>query len=154
MISMLSWLSSTTRIRPPSSFVRSVISLRSGNTLQWRRSARAHDQPDLHVECHHSRRSRRRAIDAHMAEKVFWLNGWSQARTGNGHAHCSRARRRHHIHFEGAAMYYDDESGAVTFVAGLLLGAVLGASLALLAAPQSGKKTRRRILRAVSSARD
>jgi gas vesicle protein len=51
-------------------------------------------------------------------------------------------------------MYYDDESGAVTFVAGLLLGAVVGASLALLAAPQSGKKTRRRILRAVSSARN
>ena len=58
------------------------------------------------------------------------------------------------IHLEGAAMYYDDESGAVTFVAGLLLGAVLGASLALMIAPQSGKKTRRRILRAVTSARD
>jgi hypothetical protein len=61
---------------------------------------------------------------------------------------------RHNIHVEGAAMYYDEESGAVTFVAGLLLGAVLGASLALLAAPQSGKKTRKRILRAVSSARN
>jgi hypothetical protein len=33
-------------------------------------------------------------------------------------------------------MYYDEESGAVNFVAGMLLGAVLGASLALLTAPQ------------------
>jgi gas vesicle protein len=51
-------------------------------------------------------------------------------------------------------MYYDEESGATSFVAGVLLGAVIGASLALLAAPQSGKKTRRRLLRAVSSARE
>jgi gas vesicle protein len=50
-------------------------------------------------------------------------------------------------------MYYDEESGAVNFLAGLLMGAVLGATLALLAAPQSGKKTRRRLMRAVSSAR-
>lgn len=51
-------------------------------------------------------------------------------------------------------MYYDEESGAVSFVAGVLLGAVIGASLALLAAPQSGKKTRRKLMRAVSSARE
>ncbi|HSJ08884.1 MAG TPA: YtxH domain-containing protein [Longimicrobiales bacterium] len=51
-------------------------------------------------------------------------------------------------------MYYDEESGAVTFVAGLLLGTVIGASLALLTAPQSGKKTRKRLIRAVSTARD
>lgn len=51
-------------------------------------------------------------------------------------------------------MYYDEESGAVTFVAGLLLGAVVGASLALLTAPQSGRKTRRRLVRAVSTARE
>jgi gas vesicle protein len=50
-------------------------------------------------------------------------------------------------------MYYDDESGALNFVAGLLLGAVVGASLALLTAPQSGRKTRKRLVRAVSSAR-
>jgi gas vesicle protein len=51
-------------------------------------------------------------------------------------------------------MYYEDESGAVKFTAGLLLGVVVGASLALLTAPQSGRKTRRRLVRAVSSARD
>jgi gas vesicle protein len=51
-------------------------------------------------------------------------------------------------------MYYDEDSGAMNFVAGLLLGAVLGASLALLTAPQSGRKTRKRLIRAVSSARE
>jgi gas vesicle protein len=50
-------------------------------------------------------------------------------------------------------MYYDEESGALNFVAGMLLGAVLGASLALLTAPQSGRKTRKRLIRAVSHAR-
>jgi gas vesicle protein len=51
-------------------------------------------------------------------------------------------------------MYYDEESGALNFVAGMLLGAVVGASLALLTAPQSGRKTRKRLIRAVSTARD
>lgn len=51
-------------------------------------------------------------------------------------------------------MYYDEDSGAINFVAGMLLGAVLGASLALLTAPQSGRKTRKRLIRAVSSARE
>lgn len=51
-------------------------------------------------------------------------------------------------------MYYDDESGAVPFAAGLLLGAMLGASLAFLTAPQSGRRTRKRLIRAVSGASD
>lgn len=51
-------------------------------------------------------------------------------------------------------MYYDEDTGAINFVAGVLLGAVLGASLALLTAPQSGRKTRKRLIRAVSSARE
>jgi gas vesicle protein len=51
-------------------------------------------------------------------------------------------------------MYYEEESGTLNFVAGLLLGAIAGASLALLTAPYSGRKARRRIVRAVSSARD
>ncbi|HSJ13665.1 MAG TPA: hypothetical protein VK939_04570 [Longimicrobiales bacterium] len=50
-------------------------------------------------------------------------------------------------------MYYDEESGASGFIAGLLLGALLGISAALLAAPQSGRSTRRRLIRAVSPAR-
>jgi gas vesicle protein len=51
-------------------------------------------------------------------------------------------------------MYDADDSGADNFGAGLLLGAVIGASLALISAPQSGKKTRRRLMRAVSTARE
>jgi gas vesicle protein len=51
-------------------------------------------------------------------------------------------------------MYYDEESGALSFLSGLLLGAVLGASLALLTAPQSGRKTRKRLIRAVAHARE
>jgi gas vesicle protein len=51
-------------------------------------------------------------------------------------------------------MYYDEESSTLSFVAGLLIGAVLGASVALLAAPQSGQRTRRRLARAVEGVRD
>ena len=42
-------------------------------------------------------------------------------------------------------MEYDQESQVFNFVSGLLLGAVIGAGIALLAAPQSGRRTRRRI---------
>jgi gas vesicle protein len=51
-------------------------------------------------------------------------------------------------------MYYDEDSGALSFLAGVLLGAVIGASMALLTAPQSGRKTRKRLIRAVSTARE
>lgn len=51
-------------------------------------------------------------------------------------------------------MYYEKESGSLNFVAGLAMGAILGASIALLTAPQSGKRTRRHIVRAVEAARD
>jgi gas vesicle protein len=50
-------------------------------------------------------------------------------------------------------MYYDEETGALSFISGLLLGAVIGASVALLAAPQEGRKTRKRLVRAVGGAR-
>ena len=50
-------------------------------------------------------------------------------------------------------MYYEKESSALNFVAGLAIGAILGASLALLTAPQSGKRTRRQIVRVVEDAR-
>jgi hypothetical protein len=53
----------------------------------------------------------------------------------------------------GEAMYYDEDSGALSFFAGVLLGAVLGASIALLAAPQPGAKTRKQLARAVSGVR-
>lgn len=51
-------------------------------------------------------------------------------------------------------MYYEKESGSLNFVAGLAMGAILGASIALLTAPQSGKRTRRHIVQAVEAARD
>jgi gas vesicle protein len=40
-----------------------------------------------------------------------------------------------------------ERSGAKTFTAGLLIGALLGAGVALLFAPQSGEETRRLIRR-------
>ncbi len=49
--------------------------------------------------------------------------------------------------------YYEDESQMLTFAAGFVLGATLGAGLALLFAPQSGRRTRRRIAHAVEDAR-
>lgn len=49
--------------------------------------------------------------------------------------------------------YYEDESQALTFVAGFVLGATLGVGLALLFAPQSGRRTRRRLVGAVEDAR-
>ena len=51
-------------------------------------------------------------------------------------------------------MYYEKESGSLNFVAGLAMGAILGASIALLTAPQSGRRARRHIVRAVEAARD
>jgi gas vesicle protein len=51
-------------------------------------------------------------------------------------------------------MYYDEEGSAVNFLLGLLVGAAAGAAVALLVAPQSGKRTRRQLFKAVSSARD
>jgi gas vesicle protein len=39
------------------------------------------------------------------------------------------------------------ESHVFSFVSGLLLGAVIGAGIALLAAPESGHKTRKRLRR-------
>jgi gas vesicle protein len=46
-------------------------------------------------------------------------------------------------------MYYEKDSGVTNFVAGMLVGAVLGAGIALLSAPDSGKATRTRIVRRV-----
>ncbi|MBX6364641.1 MAG: YtxH domain-containing protein [Gemmatimonadetes bacterium] len=51
-------------------------------------------------------------------------------------------------------MYYEDRSSGVSFLAGLVLGAVVGAGVALLVAPQSGKRTRRQIARAATKTRD
>jgi gas vesicle protein len=50
-------------------------------------------------------------------------------------------------------MDYDD-NGAANFLAGLVAGAVIGAGVALVLAPDSGKKTRKRIHRAADDLRE
>ncbi|MGE0159463.1 MAG: YtxH domain-containing protein [Gemmatimonadales bacterium] len=42
----------------------------------------------------------------------------------------------------------EQDSQVFSFVSGLLLGAVIGAGIALLAAPEPGRKTRKRLRRA------
>ena len=44
-------------------------------------------------------------------------------------------------------MRYDRDANAMNFVSGFLLGAVVGAGIALLMAPEAGNRTRRRIRR-------
>jgi gas vesicle protein len=51
-------------------------------------------------------------------------------------------------------MEYDHEAQVVNFLSGLMLGAVLGAGIALLSAPQSGRRTRRRLRKAAIDIRD
>lgn len=51
-------------------------------------------------------------------------------------------------------MEYDHEAQVVNFLSGMMLGAVLGAGIALLSAPQSGRRTRRRLRKAAIDIRD
>jgi gas vesicle protein len=51
-------------------------------------------------------------------------------------------------------MYYEENNGALNFFVGVLVGAVIGAGVALLVAPQSGRRTRRQLLKAVTTARE
>jgi hypothetical protein len=53
----------------------------------------------------------------------------------------------------GGRMYYEDPKNTFNFVSGLIIGALVGAGIALLAAPTSGKRTRRKMLRRVMNAR-
>ena len=46
-------------------------------------------------------------------------------------------------------MYYEDSRSSFPFVTGLIVGAMVGAGIALLAAPNTGKRTRRKMLRRV-----
>ncbi len=48
-------------------------------------------------------------------------------------------------------MLNDDDRGGRTFAVGILLGALIGAGVALLVAPQSGEETRRIIRRRARS---
>lgn len=51
-------------------------------------------------------------------------------------------------------MYYEERSSGLSFLAGLVLGAAIGAGVALLTAPQSGKRTRRQLKRAADGVRE
>ena len=50
-------------------------------------------------------------------------------------------------------MESDDERQALSFVTGLVLGAVIGAGVAILTAPQPGRKTRKRLKKVARRAR-
>jgi len=49
--------------------------------------------------------------------------------------------------------YQEEDARIFAFVSGLILGAALGAGIALLTAPQPGTRTRRKIRRAATSLR-
>ena len=51
-------------------------------------------------------------------------------------------------------MYYEERSSGISFLAGLVLGAAIGAGVALLTAPQSGRRTRKQLQRAAVGVRD
>jgi gas vesicle protein len=51
-------------------------------------------------------------------------------------------------------VHYEEQDQAISFFAGLVLGAVIGAGAALLSAPASGRRTRRKIARTASDVRD
>ena len=50
-------------------------------------------------------------------------------------------------------MEYDQDANAINFVSGFLLGAIVGAGIALLTAPDAGPQTRRRIRRVAGDLR-
>ncbi len=51
-------------------------------------------------------------------------------------------------------MDQEHEAHPLTFISGFLLGAMVGAGIALLAAPEAGTRTRRRIRRVAGELRD
>lgn len=51
-------------------------------------------------------------------------------------------------------MQYEDNARTFNFVVGLLFGMAVGAGVALLLAPQSGRRTRRKVASAVAGARE
>lgn len=51
-------------------------------------------------------------------------------------------------------MEYDDDARLFNFLTGLVCGAAIGAGVALVMAPESGKKTRRKIHRAAEDFRE
>jgi len=55
---------------------------------------------------------------------------------------------------EGIVDYGENEGHVLNFVAGVVLGTIIGAGVALLAAPAKGKKTRKRLVRAAEGVRE
>jgi gas vesicle protein len=51
-------------------------------------------------------------------------------------------------------MEYDQDHQVINFISGLLLGAIIGAGVAYLTAPQPGRKTRKRIRKAAGNIRE
>lgn len=51
-------------------------------------------------------------------------------------------------------MNSDDRTGLLPFISGLVVGAVIGAGVALTFAPSSGKKTRRQVRKAANHLKD
>lgn len=51
-------------------------------------------------------------------------------------------------------MEYDDDARLFNFLSGLICGAAIGAGVALIMAPDSGRKTRKRIHRAAEDLRE
>lgn len=51
-------------------------------------------------------------------------------------------------------MEYDQDANAVNFVAGFLLGAIVGVGIVLLTAPNAGNRTRRMIRRVAGELKD
>jgi gas vesicle protein len=51
-------------------------------------------------------------------------------------------------------MDHDHERQVANFISGLLLGAIIGAGVALLTAPRPGRKTRKRLKRAAEDVRE
>lgn len=50
-------------------------------------------------------------------------------------------------------MYFEEEKGSYHFLTGLAIGALVGAGVALMLAPQSGKRTRRKMIQQVVTGR-
>lgn len=51
-------------------------------------------------------------------------------------------------------MEYEDDARLFNFLSGLVCGAAIGAGVALMMAPQSGRKTRKKLHRAAEDLRD
>ncbi len=73
---------------------------------------------------------------------------------GTRHARCGRGKGGTNRPIKRGRMYYEEESTTVSFMSGVIVGAAIGAGLALLLAPQSGRRMRRHLARSVEGFKD